>query len=168
MTLLSTLNGGQQQPQQPQQQIPHAPQTDIERIFAQFSAGQPQAAPTTQAQMQQPAPIAPGFDLQNALAALSQVNQGQQQPLQQQQQQQTPQPVNQLSQLQTILAQMGQQPAAQMQGYNYPNQYQGDLDRKRSHPGWGGTDGQNDYANYENNSKRQKGTKDKKWASTAV
>ncbi len=164
MALLSTLNAGQQQaPQPPPQQqlqpqlqpqpIAQAPQTEIEKIFAQFSGGQRQPVP--QPQMQQTPAIPPAFDLQNALAALTQANHSQpQQPAQ-----------TQLSQMQALLAQMGQQPVTQLQGYGYPNQYQGDYDRKRSAPGWGDTDGQNDYGGgdlgYANN-KRQKAAKDKK------
>lgn len=158
MALLSTLNGGQQQTSQAllqQQAISQAPQTEIEKIFAQFSGGQRQSAP--QPLIQQPQATMQGFDLQSALAALSQNNQGQQQaPLQ-----------SQVNQVQALLAQMGQQPSTQNQGYMYPTQYQNEYDRKRSHPGWGDADGQNDYGDGDlgygdGSSKRQKWAKDKK------
>ncbi len=158
MALLSTLNGNQQQTSQlhpAQQAMTQAPQTEIERIFAQFSGGQMQPAP--QPLMQQPQATVAGFDLQSALAAFSQTNQAQQQaPLQ-----------NQVSQVQALLAQMGQPPQAQSQGYGYPTQYQTDYERKRSHPGWGDADGQNEYGGGDfaygdgSSNKRQKWVKDK-------
>jgi len=159
MALLSTLNGSQQQTSQPlppQQAISQAPQTEIEKIFAQFSGGQRQ--PASQPLMQQPQVTVPGFDLQSALAAFSQNNQAQQQPPLQ----------NQVSQVQALLTQMGQQPSAQSQVYGYPTQYQTEYDRKRSHPGWGDADGQNDYGSGDlgygdgSSNKRQKWAKDKK------
>ena len=159
MALLSTLNGGQQQTSQPNQQqqaFSQAPQTEIEKIFAQFSGGPGQ--PATQPLMQPPQATVPGFDLQSALAAFSQNNQVQQQP-----------PLQaQVSQVQALLAQMGQQSSAQSQGYGYPTQYETEYDRKRSHPGWGDADGQNDYGGGDlgygdgSSNKRQKWVKDKK------
>lgn len=138
MALLKTLNGNPQQATQPhpqQQATSQAPQTEIEKIFAQFSGSQRQPPPQPQTQIQQPASVAPGFDLQSALAALSHSNHGQQQ---------LP-PQVQIPQVQALLAQMGQQQSAQSRAYGYPNPYQGDYDRKRSRAGWGDTDGPSDY-----------------------
>ena len=144
------------QPHPQQQAMAPAPQTEIEKIFAQFSGSQRQPAP--QPMMQQPQATVPGFDLQSALAAFSQNNQAH-----------LPVPLQkQVSQVQALLAQMGQQPSAQSQGYGYPTQYQTEYDRKRSHPGWGEADGQNDYGGGDlgygdgNSNKRQKWVKDKK------
>ncbi|KAI9881522.1 MAG: hypothetical protein M1830_000085 [Pleopsidium flavum] len=162
MALLNTLNGGQQQAPQPHPQpqaISQAPQTEIEKIFAQFSGGQ--RPPVAQPQMQQPPQVVPGFDLQNALAAFSQGNHGQIQPP----------PQAQVPHVQALLAQMGQQPSTQTQVYGYQNQFQGDYDRKRSRSGWGESDGQNNYDDRgggdfsygdNNSNKRQKAVKDRK------
>lgn len=122
--LFRILSSSQQQVPAPQPQPPPvapAASTGLEQIFAQFASAnnQQQAQPS---QVQQPAP---GFNLQAALANMSQPNQYG-----------APQAAP-VPNLQSILAGLsGQQPAPQapqMQGYGYPSQYQNENDRKRQY-----------------------------------
>ena len=120
--LLRIFNGqaAPQQYQQPQPQTTQAPATGLEAIFARFSNNQqpqPQMMPTPQQ------PAAPTYSLQAALAAMQVPSQAQ--PTY------SSAPQNQQPNLQSILAQIGQQPAAPMQNYGYPNSYQTENDRKR-------------------------------------
>ena len=117
-----------QQPQpQPQLQPPpvaSATSTGLEQIFAQFASvnHQQQAQQTQLPQVQQPTS---GFNLQAALAKMSQPNQFG-----------APQAAP-VANLQSILAGLNsQQPAPQappMQGYGFSNQYQNENDRKRQY-----------------------------------
>lgn len=113
----------QQQPQpqpQPPQPVTPAPASGLEAIFAQFSTNNHQ-----QPQMQAPQalqPVATTFDLQATLAAFSMGSQVQQAYVQP--------PLIQPN-LQSLLSQLGQQPAAQMQNYGYGNTFQAENDRKR-------------------------------------
>ncbi|KAL8749528.1 MAG: hypothetical protein Q9184_006773 [Pyrenodesmia sp. 2 TL-2023] len=126
--LLTLLGNQQSQAGQPQmQQQPSQPTSNgLEAIFAQFSKPQQQAA-QMQPQMQAAAapmtqPATSGFDLNAAMAAISQSRTSYNQPAQ-------PAPNVDLS---AILAQIQQpQPAAPMQGYGYGNTYHNDNDRKR-------------------------------------
>ena len=127
-SLLKIINS-QQQPQHVQQQPPQptpaqSPPGGLEAIFAQFASSSGQQPP--QAQMQaptHPAPTPNGYNLQAALAAMNVANPTQPSYI--------PPPPNQQPNLQSILAQFGQQPAAQMQNYGYSNAYQMENDRKR-------------------------------------
>ena len=120
--LLRLINNqaGQQQYQQTQPQTSQAPAAGLEAIFARFSNNQqpqPQMIPTPQQSG------APAYNLQAALAAMQLPGQAQPgYPLAAQ---------NQQPNLQSILAQIGQQPAAPMQNYNYPTMYSTEYDRKR-------------------------------------
>ena len=126
--LLKIINN-QQQPQHVQQQHPQpAPAQSqpggLEAIFAQFANSSGQQPP--QAQMQAPthqAPTQNGYNLQAALAAMNVTNPAQPAYI--------PPPPNQQPNLQSILAQFGQQPAAQMQNYGFSNAYPMESDRKR-------------------------------------
>lgn len=127
-SLLKIINS-QQQPQHAQQQPPQPTPAQsqpggLEAIFAQFANSSGQQPP--QAQMQAPTPQAPtqnGYNLQAALAAMNVANPAQPAYI--------PPPPNQQPNLQSILAQFGQQPAAQMQNYGYANAYQMENERKR-------------------------------------
>ena len=91
----------------------------------------------------------PNYNLQAALAAMQVPNQAQPAyslPAQ-----------NQQPNLQSILAQIGQQPAAPMQNFNYPNMYQTDYDRKRQAESDDQANGNYGYGQ----SKRQKGPEKK-------
>ena len=125
--LFRILSSQQQAPAPKPPSMPAAPaaSTGLEAIFAQFASAnnqpQPPHMPISQP-VQQPAS---GFNLQAALANMTQSTQyGAPQP--------APAP-----NLQAILAGLGgQQPAQQapqMQGYGYPNQYQNENDRKRQY-----------------------------------
>lgn len=126
-TLLRILKGQQQAPA-PQPQPPPAvpaPSTGLEAIFAQYANVNNQQKT---AQMQIPQPVqqpAPGYNLQTALANMTQTPQYR-----------APQ-VAPVANLQAILAGLGsQQPAQQaqpVQGYGYSNQYPSDNDRKRQY-----------------------------------
>jgi len=107
-----------QQYPQPNTQMTQAPPSGLEAIFARFSNNQqlqPQVTPTPQHA------AAPPYNLQAALAAMQVPSQAQ--PAYSAAQTQQPN-------LQAILAQIGQQPAAPMQSYGY-NMYQTEYDRKR-------------------------------------
>lgn len=107
-----------QQYQQPTAQTTQAPANGLEAIFAQFAHNQqprPQMTPTPQLA------AAPAYNLQAAIAAMQVPSQAQ--PAYSAIQTQQPN-------LQAILAQIGQQPAAAMQSYGY-NTYQTEYDRKR-------------------------------------
>ena len=121
-TLLKLINNKQQPQQSSQaQSAQQVPSGGLEAIFAQFSQSQ-QHMP--QAPMQPTAPQPAAYNIQAALAAMQIPNQPQPAyapPLQSQQ-----------PNLQSILAQINQQPQAQMQNYNYgANTYHGNHDRKR-------------------------------------
>ncbi len=125
--LFRILSTQQQAPVQQPQPAPVAPaaSTGLEAIFAQFAnANSQQQIPQTQIPqpVQQPAP---GFNLQAALANMTQPSQYG-----------APQ-VAPVPNLQAILAGLGgQQPAPQAQqtqGYGYPSQYQNENDRKRQY-----------------------------------
>ena len=109
------------QPQPPP--VAPAASTGLEQIFAQFANANSQQQ-TQIPQVQQPAP---GFNLQAALANMSQPNQY------------GAPPVAPVPNLQSILAGLSnQQPAPapqapQMQSYGYPGQYQNENDRKRQY-----------------------------------
>lgn len=151
-SLLKIINN-QQSPQQQQQQPP--PQTQaqsggLEAIFAQFANSVNQQPP--QAQMQTPTqqpPAPPGYNLQAALAAMNVANPAQSAYI-------PPMP-NQQPNLQSILAQFGQQPPAQTQSYGYPNAYQTENDRKRQADFEEQTSGDYGYGK----GKRQKGEEKK-------
>lgn len=125
--LLRILHGQQQAPAPQPQPPPAVPaaSTGLEAIFAQYANVNNQQKT---AQMQIPQPVqqpAPAYNLQTALASMTQT-----------QQYGAPQ-VAPVTNLQAILAGLGsQQPAQQaqpMQGYGYANQYSSDNDRKRQY-----------------------------------
>lgn len=128
-SLLKIINS--QQSQQTQQQPlqpppPQAPPSGLEAIFAQFANSSNQPPPQAQMQaptQQAPAPPPPGFNIQAALAAMNGANPAQATYA-------SPS-TNQQPNLQSILAQFGQQPPAPMQNYGYASAYQADNDRKR-------------------------------------
>lgn len=99
-------------------QTTQAPASGLEAIFAQFAHNQ-QPRPQMTSMPQHAA--APPYNLQAALAAVQMPSQAQ--PAYSAAQTQQPN-------LQAILAQIGQQPAAAMQPYGY-NMYQTEYDRKR-------------------------------------
>lgn len=143
VSALLRMFNSQAAPQQYQQlQTTQAPATGLEAIFAQF-ANNPQPQPQMAPPLQQSA--APAYNLQAALAAMQIPSQAQ--PAY------APPPQSQQPNLQSILAQIGQQPAAPMQNYNYPSIYQADYDRKRQADP---EDQANDSYGY-GQSKRQKG-----------
>jgi len=108
--LLRIINSQKQvPPPQPQPVAPIPAPTGLEAIFAQF-ANQKQQASQRQA---------PQFNLQAALASMSQPNQVQPEYVAPQQ--------AQVPNLQALIASFGTQPTPQappMQGFGYPNQYQ--------------------------------------------
>lgn len=109
-----------QQYQQPNTQTSQSPASGLEAIFARFTnTQQPQPQMIPAPQQQQIA--APAYNLQAALATMQLP--GQAQPAYSAAQVQQPN-------LQAILAQIGQQPAAPMQNYGY-NTYPTEYDRKR-------------------------------------
>ena len=156
-SLLKIINSQQQQqqPQHVQQQPPQPmpPQSQpggLEAIFAQFANSSGQQPP--QAQMQATTHQAPkknGYNLQAALAAMNVANPAQAAYI--------PPPANQQPNLQSILAQFGQQPPAQMQNYGYSNAYQMETDRKRQAEFDDTAGGEYGYGK----SKRQKGEEKK-------
>ncbi|KAL8927048.1 MAG: hypothetical protein Q9208_002594 [Pyrenodesmia sp. 3 TL-2023] len=126
LTLLGTQQPQAAQPQM-QQQTSQPTSNGLEAIFAQFSRPQQQAAQMQPQMLAQPTAqsATSGFDLNAAMAAISQSRTPYNQPAQPAQ----PAPNVDLS---AILAQIQQpQPAAPMQGYGYGNTYQNDNDRKR-------------------------------------
>lgn len=128
--------------QQPQGQTTQAPNAGLEAIFAQFSNNQ---QPQPQMMPAPPQPAAPAFNLQAALAGMHMP--GQSQPAY------APAAQSQPPNLQALLAQYGQPPAAPMQNYNYPNMYQSEYERKR--PAESDDQMNGNYAYGQN--KRQKG-----------
>ena len=125
--LLATLRGDH--PQQQPEPAPQAPTSNLEALFAQFSANQPQnaqvAPPQVQMsqmqapQMSQHAPPVPGVDIQAIMASFANPSHAPQPP----QQQQTPYPasfpIQNPPDIQSLLAQFGQQNAQQQQIQNY-------------------------------------------------
>ena len=153
-SLLKIINS-QQQPQHVQQQPPQPTPAQsqpggLEAIFAQFANGSGHQPP--QAQMQAPThqtTAQNGYNLQAALAAMNVANPAQPAYI--------PPPPSQQPNLQSILAQFGQQPAAPMQSYGYPNAYQIENDRKRQAEFDDAAGGEHGYGK----SKRQKGEEKK-------
>ena len=133
--ILATLRGGQQQPPaQQQNSTTEAPASNLEAMFAQFSGNQQQntqfPVPSMQMpqmqtpQMSQHAPAVPGVDIQAIMASFANTNQAQQQPSYQA----APFPSQNPPDIQSLLAQLGQQnlpQQQQMQNYgSYSNVYQ--------------------------------------------
>ena len=119
--LLKLINS-QPQAQQSHQPQPatQAPTNELEAIFAHYSQQQQQ---TPQAPMQPATQQPPAYNFQAALAAMHMPNQVQ--PAY------ASVPQNQQPNLQSILAQLNQQPQAPIHNYGYSNPYQGSNDRKR-------------------------------------
>ena len=148
--LLKIINGPQASQPPPQQQPVTQPQSNgLEAIFAQFANNNNQV-PQIQMPQQQQQPNTSGFDLQATLAAMTQ--RGQAQPGYG-----VAPPPPQGVDLQSILAQFGNPPTPQMQGYGYQGAYQGESDRKRQMD----YDDQNGDYGY-NKGKRQKVPEKKK------